>query len=85
MRNSEEEPEKPVKSRGDISNQFNEMKNYDSLSLTNLSFEDMVVIGGGELPYTENAINGRAVADTVLTIAHNTSDFFRGFVRGLMG
>ena len=46
-----------------------------------LKFDELVYISGGELPYTEHSLNGRAIADQL----HHVGDFFRGFWAGLTG
>ena len=64
-------PEKPMKSRGNIN--FNKMKN-----LRELNSNEIIFISGGELPYTENAVNGRALLNQL----HQIGDFTRGFFHG---
>ena len=54
----------------------NKMKN-----LKNLNLVELKSINGGELPYTENAINSQGL----LKDLHNTVDAARGFVNGLFG
>ena len=49
------------------------MKNVEELN-----FNELISISGGELPYTENAVNGRALANQL----HQIGDFARGFFHG---
>ncbi|WP_291109358.1 hypothetical protein [Flavobacterium sp. UBA6195] len=50
-------------------------------NLKNLNLVELKSINGGELPYTENAINSQGL----LKDLHNTVDAARGFVNGLFG
>jgi hypothetical protein len=54
-------------------------------NLKELNFNEMVFINGGELPYTENAVDGIALARGLSRAYHHTCDFFRGLKKGFFG
>lgn len=45
-------------------------------NLRELNLNELIFTSGGELPYTENAVNGRALANQL----HQIGDFARGFI-----
>ena len=52
----------------------NKMKNLKNLNLVELNTQEISFINGGELPYTQNAVNGQGLVRDL----HNTWDFLRG-------
>ena len=50
------------------------MKNLKNLNLVELNTQEISFINGGELPYTQNAVNGQGLVRDL----HNTWDFLRG-------
>ena len=51
------------------------MKNLKSMTL-----DELKDFNGGELPYTEHAINGEGVYKSIKATLHNVGDFVRGFL-----
>lgn len=53
--------------------------NLENLNLVELTQSQVLNVNGGELPYTEHSVNGRAVAKGVMSFIHGVGDFLRGF------
>ncbi|HFK5575421.1 hypothetical protein KRE40_16350 [Elizabethkingia meningoseptica] len=47
-----------------------------------MTLTEAMNINGGELPYTENALKGRSMANQIMYAAHQAGDFIRGFLSG---
>ncbi|QZK88983.1 bacteriocin [Flavobacterium sp. CHNK8] len=53
--------------------------NLQNLNLVELNAFDTIEVNGGELPYTDKALDGASIAKGVTNFIHQAGDFLRGF------
>lgn len=56
--------------------------NLKNLNVVELNAQESTILNGGELPYTQNSLNGQNIAHQITWAAHQAGDFIRGFLSG---